>query len=55
MQALADSPDSWEIVEMKKNGAYSVLEQVVSTTRAAGKIIGTHFHYKPATALPTAA
>jgi len=54
MQALADSPDSWEIIEMKKNGAFAVLEQVMSTTKAAGDMIGPLFHYKPA-ALPASA
>lgn len=55
MQALAESPDCWEIIEMKNNGAYSVLDHMVSTTtKAAEDIIGPLFHYKPA-ALPTAA
>lgn len=46
MQLLAESPDCWELVEMKKNGAYSVLAQVVSTTMAAGDIIFPFFHRK---------
>lgn len=51
MQLLANSPECWELIEMKKNGAYSVLEQVVtSTTKAAENIIFPFFHQKPAVA-----
>ncbi len=39
MQAIADSPDCWELVELKRNGAHSVLNQVFSGTKAAGDIL----------------
>lgn len=39
MQAIADSPDCWELVELKRNGAYSVINKVLSGTKAAGDII----------------
>ncbi len=46
MQLLADSPDCWELIEMKRNGAYSVLARLVSGTMAAGDIIFPFFHRK---------
>lgn len=39
MQAIASQPDSWELIEMKQNGAYAVFNHVVSGTRAAGDMI----------------
>ncbi len=36
MEAIAASPESWEFVEMKKNGQFSVLNKVVANTKAAG-------------------
>jgi UDP-3-O-[3-hydroxymyristoyl] N-acetylglucosamine deacetylase len=36
MEAIAASPESWEFVEMKKNGQFSVLNKVVARTKAAG-------------------
>jgi UDP-3-O-[3-hydroxymyristoyl] N-acetylglucosamine deacetylase len=36
METIAASPDSWEFVEMKKNGQFSVLNKVVARTKAAG-------------------
>ena len=36
MEAIAASPESWEFVEMKKNGQFSVLNKVVTSTKAAG-------------------
>lgn len=39
MQAIANSPECWDLVELKKNGPQSVLDQVFSSTRAAGDLI----------------
>jgi len=39
MQTIADSQDCWELIELKKNGSYSVLDKVFSTTKAAGDMI----------------
>ena len=39
MQAIADSPDCWELIELKKNGSYSVLDKMFSHTKAAGEMI----------------
>lgn len=36
MKTIAASPESWEFVEMKKNGQFSVLNKVVASTKAAG-------------------
>lgn len=43
MEAIADSPDCWELVELRKNGTHSVINQVMSGTRAAGDIIMPFF------------
>ena len=37
MEAIADSPQSWELVEYKNNGTPSVIDQFVSSTRDAGE------------------
>ena len=36
MEKIAATPDSWEFVELKKNGQLSVLNKFVSKTKAAG-------------------
>jgi len=36
MQTIAASPECWELIEMKHNGAHAVLKQVVSRSKAAG-------------------
>lgn len=36
MQTIAASPESWEIVEMKKNGAHAVLNRMAAKSKAAG-------------------
>ena len=37
MQAIADSPDCWELVEIKENGAHAVLEQVHPGSRVTAE------------------
>lgn len=37
MQAIANSPDSWEVVELKSNGEYSVLHSLVNETKEAAQ------------------
>lgn len=54
MQTIANSPESWELVELNNTGAHSVLQRVVSNTKAAGDFImpffkGSHFHPYPVT------
>ena len=39
MEAIADSPQSWELVEYQVNGTPSVINQLVSSTRCAGEVI----------------
>jgi UDP-3-O-[3-hydroxymyristoyl] N-acetylglucosamine deacetylase len=39
MQAIANAPECWDLIELKKNGPQSVLDQVFSSTRAAGDLI----------------
>jgi UDP-3-O-[3-hydroxymyristoyl] N-acetylglucosamine deacetylase len=43
MKAIADAPECWELIELKKNGSHSVLDQVVSGTKAAGDMIMPFF------------
>lgn len=39
MEAIADAPHCWEVIELKKNGVPSVIDQFVSNTRNAGEMI----------------
>ena len=39
MKAIAASPQSWELIEMQKNGPHTVLKQVASTSKAATHMI----------------
>lgn len=50
MQAIAASPASWEIVEMKKKGSHTVLAKVAATRKAAGEARMPFFNYKPLSA-----
>jgi UDP-3-O-[3-hydroxymyristoyl] N-acetylglucosamine deacetylase len=50
MQAIAASPECWEIVEMKKKGAHAVLNRVAAKSMAAAEALMPFFNYKPAPA-----
>lgn len=39
MEAIADAPDCWDLIEFKMNGTPSVIDQLVSTTRNVGEVI----------------
>ena len=39
MHAIADAPECWELIELKRNGSYSVLNKVFTGTKAAGEMI----------------
>lgn len=52
MKAIAESPDCWDLIEYKKNGPHSVLDQVFSSTRAAGDLIMPFLPQTPAPASP---
>ncbi len=43
MEAIADSPECWEYLEMHKNGKLSVIDQVRSGTKTAGEMIMPFF------------
>lgn len=48
MQAIAASPDSWEIVEMKKKGTQTVFDRVTAKSKAAREALLMPFlNYKP--------
>jgi UDP-3-O-[3-hydroxymyristoyl] N-acetylglucosamine deacetylase len=46
MQVIAASPGCWEIVEMKKNGAHAVLQQVATRSKAATDALMPLFNCK---------
>lgn len=48
MHAIAAARESWEIIELKKNGTYSVIDKMFSSTRAAGEIIIPLLRPRPA-------
>lgn len=50
MQAIANAPECWDLIELKKNGPQSVLDQVFSSTRAAGDLIMPFLQQTPAAA-----
>ncbi len=54
MQAIANAPDCWELVELKTNGSHSVLDQVASSTRAATDMIMPFFKGNQPQPLPVA-
>ncbi len=54
MRTIAASPHCWEFIEMRKNGAHTVLNHVASKSKAASDIILPFFNHKtqqPATAV----
>jgi len=36
MEAIADSPECWQLIELRNNGSHSVLDQMMNSTRLAG-------------------
>jgi len=44
MKAIANSPCSWELIEMRKSGPHAVLNQVASTSKAASNMIMPFFN-----------
>jgi len=48
MQAIINAPDCWELIELNQNGDHSVLQQVLSNTKAAGDMLFPLFNPLPA-------
>jgi len=46
MKAICQARNCWEFIELKENGAHSVLKEIVSSTQAAGNIIMPFFDSK---------
>ena len=49
MEAIADAPDCWELLEFKPNGTSAVIDQLVSSTLNAGEVLMPFIkpeHYK---------
>ena len=52
MEAIADAPDCWDLIEFKLNGTPSVIDQLVSNTRNAGEVIMPFIRPKRTTQTP---
>jgi len=46
MKAICQARNSWELIELKENGAHAVLKDMVSSTRAASDVIMPFFNNK---------
>ncbi|MBU1567220.1 MAG: UDP-3-O-acyl-N-acetylglucosamine deacetylase [Proteobacteria bacterium] len=47
MQAIAASPESWEIVGMKGKDSYTVFDKVAAKSKTASEVLIPFFNYKP--------
>ncbi len=47
MQAIVASPESWEIIEMKRNGSHSVLRKISAKSKNTKKHFIPVFNFKP--------
>ncbi len=47
MKAIAASPESWELVEMKKKGSREMFGKVAAKSKTASEALMPFFHYKP--------
>lgn len=54
MQAIAASPNCWEIVAMKKNGAHAVIDKVTARSKFASDMLMPFVNYKPLSAASAA-
>lgn len=54
MQAIAASPDCWEVVKMKQNGAHAVFSKMSSKSKAASDALMPIFNYKPVSTMSPA-
>ncbi|MBE0582794.1 MAG: UDP-3-O-acyl-N-acetylglucosamine deacetylase, partial [Desulfofustis sp.] len=52
MEAIADSPDCWELIELGKNGNHAVVEKVVATSQASDTLIMPFFRPRQPEAFP---
>jgi len=50
MNAIADQPECWEIIEMQANGAYAVFNHMMNGTRAAGELLMPFLNNAPVSA-----
>ncbi|EKD40415.1 MAG: hypothetical protein ACD_75C00057G0007 [uncultured bacterium] len=54
MQAIAATPNCWEIVTMKENGAHAVLDKFAARSKSAGDLLMPFFNAKPLAAISAA-
>lgn len=54
MEAIAEAPDCWELIELEKNGNHAVVDHVVTETRSAGHMIMPFFRSRQSQAAPAA-
>jgi UDP-3-O-[3-hydroxymyristoyl] N-acetylglucosamine deacetylase len=52
MQAIAASPENWELVVMRKKGAHTVLDKVAAKSKRASEVLMPFFNYKPHSPAP---
>lgn len=50
MEAIAESPDCWEFLELGQNGSHAVIDKFMSNTKSAGNFIMPFFRPQHATA-----
>lgn len=55
MQAIAASPNCWEVVVMKKNGSHAVLNKIAARSQSASNMVMPFFNSKPLAAAVSAA
>ena len=50
MQAIANAPECWELIELRNNGSHSVIDKMFSSTKAAGDMIMPFLKQRPVAA-----
>lgn len=54
MEAIADAPDCWELIELEKNGCHAVIDRKTAMTRTSDALVMPFFRGRHSDALPAA-
>lgn len=54
MEAIAEAPDCWELLELGKNGSHAVIDQTADASRASDALVMPFFRPRQSGALPAA-
>lgn len=54
MEAIADAPDCWELIELEKNGCHAVIDRETAMTRTSDALVMPFFRGRHSDALPAA-